>query len=90
MFTVVIGERQVRCGISRAALIEACDCNQMNDRDCLPEFLRSRLRIEAIAAAIFAERPEGVTGTLNIWADDVTHPPAAPAAAKSLAHLANG
>ena len=88
IFMLSLDGRQVRCGISRGAILEACNSRYMRDRDFLPGFHSTRPRIEALAMAIFAERPEGVTGTLNIWADDVFDPPAAPAAAQVLAQRA--
>ncbi len=90
MFTVVVAGRRVHCGISRGALQEACGPRHMRDPDFLPGFERERRRIEAIAVAVAAIRPEGVTGMLHIWADDVTDPPSGPAASRCALHAGHG
>ena len=80
-FELEIAGRTVPCAISRAALQEISGRHHIASGDLLRRFAEGRDRIERVAAGIFAVRPESVTGTLRIWADDVDDPPSAPAIA---------
>lgn len=71
----------VPCAISRGALEALTGASFIAPRDILTRFAEQRTRIEDLARSIFAIRPESVTGTLNIWSDDVETPPDAPARA---------
>jgi hypothetical protein len=87
LFELEIAGTAVPCAISRAALQEICGCHHIASGDLLRRFTEGRERIEKIAAGIFAVRPESVTGTLRIWADDVDDPPSAPAVACQAAQV---
>jgi uncharacterized protein DUF1488 len=82
LFEIELAGRPVACAISRAALQELSGCHYIASSDLLRRFADGRDRIEEIATGIFAMRPESVTGTLHIWADDITDPPLAPAVAR--------
>ena len=81
LFEIEIGGKPIACAISGGALQEISGCHHIATRDLLRRFTDGRDRIEAIAARILATRPESVTGTLHIWADDIDDPPSAPAVA---------
>jgi hypothetical protein len=81
LFEIEVAGRLVACAISRAALQEVSGCHHIASGDLLRRFADGRDRIEEIATHIFAVRPESVTGTLHIWADDITDPPTAPGVA---------
>ena len=87
LFQIEVGGQPVACAISRAALEEVCGGRYIAAGDLLRRFADGRDRIEAIAAGIFAVRPNSVTGTLHIWADDIDDPPSAPAVAKHIAEV---
>jgi hypothetical protein len=87
LFEIEIAGRPVVCAISRAALQELSGCHHIASGDLLRRFADGRDRIEEIAASIFAIRPESVTGTLHIWADDIDDPPSAPAVARQAAEV---
>jgi hypothetical protein len=87
LFEMEIAGRPVACAISRAALQELSGCHHIASGDLLRRFANGRGRIEEIASGIFATRPENVTGTLHIWADDIDDPPSAPAVASQLAEV---
>jgi hypothetical protein len=66
---------QVPCAISRLAL-EVVSGERFYGRiELLAGFKRSRKRIEAFATRKWHARPDGVSGRLNLWADDVEDPP---------------
>lgn len=81
LFEIEVAGRPVACAISRAALQELSGCHYITSTDLLRRFANARARIEQIAVSIFAHRPESVTGTVHIWADDIDDPPSAPAVA---------
>lgn len=87
LFEMELAGRSVACAISRAALQELSGCHHIASSDLLCRFAAGRDRIEEIAISIFATRPENVTGTLRIWADDIDEPPSAPAVARQLAEI---
>src|ERR1700760_1579405 len=82
LFEMEIAGKLVPCAISRAALQELSGCHHIASSDLLRRFANERDRIEEIATTIFAIRPENVTGTLHIWADDIDDPPSGPAVAR--------
>lgn len=82
LFDIEVAGRPVACAISRGALQELSGCHHIASSDLLRRFADGRDRIEEIATSIFAIRPESVTGTLHIWADDIDDPPSAPAVAR--------
>jgi|SRR4051794_4097497 hypothetical protein len=87
LFEIEVAGRPVACAISRVALQEVSGCHHIASGDLLRRFADGRDRIETIAANILAVRPEGVAGTLHIWADDVDDPPSAPAVARQVAEV---
>jgi hypothetical protein len=87
LFEIEIAGTPVDCAISRAALQEISGCYYIASGDLLRRFAGGRDRIEEVAASIFAARPEGVTGRVNIWADDIYDPPSAPAVARQTAEI---
>jgi hypothetical protein len=87
LFEIEVAGRPVACAISCAALQELSGCHHIAPSDLLRRFAAGRERIEEIAARIFAMRPESITGTLHIWADDIYDPPSAPAVARLVAGI---
>jgi hypothetical protein len=87
LFEIEVAGTPVACAISRAALQELSGRRHIASTDLLRRFADGRERIEEIAASIFAIRPESVTGTLYIWADDIDDPPPAPAVACQTAEV---
>jgi Protein of unknown function (DUF1488) len=87
LFQIEVAGKPVVCAISRAALQELSGCYHIASSDLLRRFAEGRDRIEEIAIRIFAIRPESVTGTLHIWADDIDDPPSAPAIACQAAEV---
>jgi Protein of unknown function (DUF1488) len=85
LFKIEIAGEPVACAISRAALQEVSGCHHIASNDLLRRFAEGRDRIEKIATDIFVMRPESVTGTLNIWVDDIDDPPSAPGVARQAA-----
>lgn len=85
LFEIDVAGRPVACAISRAALQELSGCRYIASGEVLRRFADGRDRIEEIATNIFAVRPESVTGTLHIWADDINDPPSATAVAHQAA-----
>jgi hypothetical protein len=83
LFETNVAGRPVPCAISRAALQELSCCRHIASGDMLRRFADGRDRIEEIATNVFAVKPESVTGTLHIWADDIINPPTAVAVAHS-------
>jgi hypothetical protein len=81
-FEIEIDGTPIACAISLGALQEISGCRYIKSSDLLRRFADARDRIEQIAATIFAVRPDSVTGTLHIWADDIYDPPTAPATAR--------
>jgi Protein of unknown function (DUF1488) len=80
-FEIEIEGTPIACAISRGALQEISGARHIASGDLPRRFASHRDRIEEIARKIFARRPEGVAGTLHIWADDIDDPPSAPAVA---------
>jgi hypothetical protein len=84
-FEIEIEGRPIACAISRGALQEISGSRHIASGDLLRRFASHRDQIEQIARKIFAGRPEGVAGTLHIWADDIDDPPSEPAVATQAA-----
>ena len=84
-FEIEVAGTSVACAISRVALQELSGCHHIASGDLVRWFADGRDRIEKIAINIFAMRPEGVTGTLHIWVDDIDDPPSAPPVARQVA-----
>ena len=76
-FDIEVAGDLVSCALSRGALHEVSGRHHIAQADLLRHFQENRVRIEAIAASIFALRSAGVTGTLHIWADDIEDLPTA-------------
>ena len=72
-----------RSRVSRCKRLSGC--HHIASGDLVRWFADGRDRIEKIAINIFAMRPEGVTGTLHIWVDDIDDPPSAPPVARQVA-----
>ena len=87
LFEIEAAGRPVACAISRAALQELSGCHHIASGDLLRRFADGRDRIEELATRIFAIRPENVTGTLHIWADDIDDPPPPPTVACQAAEV---
>ena len=84
LFTIEVDGQHVPCAISRAALEELGGGRYVRNGDLLVSFSNSRARITEIAVAILNDRPQSITGRVNIWADDVSDPPSAPACASQM------
>jgi hypothetical protein len=82
LFQIEVAGRAISCAISRVALQELSGCRHIRSSDLLRRFADGRERIEEIATNIFAVRPDGVTGTLHIWADDIDDPPSGTVVAR--------
>src|SRR5689334_19277013 len=87
MFEIEVAGQPVACAISSGALQELSGCRHIASGDLLRRFTAGRSQIEEIAASIFAIRPESVTGTLHVWADDIDDPPSAPTGARQTAEV---
>lgn len=85
LFTLEIDGGEVSCAISRDALQVLGGGRFVRNGDLLGSFAQSRKRITEIAVEMLRTRPESITGTVSIWADDIDEPPAAPAVAAQAA-----
>jgi hypothetical protein len=85
LFDMIVGDAHIACSISQGALQELSETRSFRPEDFRRAFTKARRRIERIAHEKFCARPDGIFGTLNIWADDLDDlPPAsAPVAARS-------
>ncbi len=83
LFDIADGEDLVPCAISRMALEDVSGARCFKPADMLKSFAKVRARIEALALEKLRLRPDGVTGRLSLWSDDVTETPTGevPAAA---------
>ncbi|WP_137127702.1 DUF1488 family protein [Roseomonas sp. HF4] len=78
------GGGQVRCAISRLALLAVSGGGSLRTMDLLRRFAAARPRIEAAAQARLRERAGPPLGLLHIWEEDVTDPsPAAPTVSRT-------
>lgn len=79
LFELADEGRQIACAISLTALQDLGEQRCFKPADLLRRFATARARIEAIALDKSRARPEGVSGLLNIWSDDIGDPPPASA-----------
>ncbi len=75
LFEIEAGGHSVACAISITALQDLSGRRSFKPAELLRLFMESRDRIEAVAHTKWRTRPQGVTGLLNIWSDDVEDPP---------------
>lgn len=71
MFEITAGNEQIPCAISRAALEEISETRCFRAADLLRCFAGARGRIERLALEKLSARPDGSSGRLNLWADDM-------------------
>jgi len=83
LFEITDGNGQIPCAISRAALEEISERRCFSAADLLGCFANARGRIETLALEKLRARPDGISGRLSLWADDVDFVPpgGAPVAA---------
>jgi hypothetical protein len=83
LFDITDGNELVPCAISRMALEDVSGGRCFKPVDMLKSFEKVRPRIEALALEKLRMRPDGVTGRLSLWSDDVIEVPtgSVPAAA---------
>jgi hypothetical protein len=84
LFEIGVGTDVLDCAISRMALEDISTGMCFKPADMLKCFLKSREQIETLALEKLRRRPEGVSGRLSLWSDDVDDPPtgSVPAAAQ--------
>jgi hypothetical protein len=75
LFEIKDDSGEVLCSISRLALEVVSDGRFFRPVELLAGFKKSRKRIEEAAIRKWHARPEGVSGRLHLWADDVEDPP---------------
>ncbi len=75
LFEIVVGQDHIPCAISRGALeeISGVFCNKT--ATSLSCFMRARPRIEILALEKLRSRPDGVSGRITLWVDDLDFPP---------------
>jgi hypothetical protein len=71
LFEVAQGGGSVTCAISLGALQDLGGRRHFRPADLLRCFEEARGRIAAVALRKLRARPEGASGLVNIWADDV-------------------
>lgn len=83
LFEITDGVGRVPCAISRMALEDIGERRLFKPADLLGCFAKARDRIEGLALEKLQARPDGVSGRLSLWADDVDASPTGdiPAAA---------
>ena len=75
LFEIKDGNEQIPCAISRAALEEISERRCFGAADLLGCFTYARGRIERLALEKLRARPDGVSGRVNLWADDMDFVP---------------
>jgi hypothetical protein len=75
LFEISDGGELFPCAISRMALEDIAGGRCFKPADMLKSFARVRSRIETLALEKLRVRPEGVTGRLSLWSDDVIEQP---------------
>jgi hypothetical protein len=75
LFDIINENEIVPCAISRMALEDVSGGRCFKPADMLKSFEKVRARIEALALEKLRVRPEGVTGRLSLWSDDVIEVP---------------
>jgi hypothetical protein len=80
---IIDGNEHIPCATSRAALEEISERRCFGAADLLGCFANARGRIERLALEKVRARPDGISGRLSLWADDVDFvpPDGAPVAA---------
>ena len=71
LFEITDGNEQIQCAISRGALEEISERRCFRTADLLGCFTNARGRIERLALEKLRARPDGISGRLSLWADDV-------------------
>ena len=84
LFEITAGDERIPCAISRAALEEINDRRCVRAADLLRCFANARERIECLALEKLRARPDGISGRLSLWVDDVDRLP--PAGASAVAY----
>ena len=75
LFDITDGNEQIPCAISRAALEQISERRCFKTSDLLGCFANARGRIETLALEKLRARPDGISGRLSLWADDVDFVP---------------
>jgi hypothetical protein len=79
LFDITDRNEQIPCAISRAALEQISERRCFKTADLLGCFAKARGRIETLALEKLRARPDGISGRLSLWADDVDFvPPCGP------------
>jgi hypothetical protein len=81
LFEISVGDERTPCAISRAALEEISERRCLSAADLLRCFANARERIERLALEKLTVRPDGISGRLNLWVDDVDRLPPSGASA---------
>ena len=83
LFEIIDGHEQIPCAISRAAMEEISERRCFGAADLLVCFANAHEQIERLALEKLRARPDGISGRLSLWADDVDFVPpgGAPVAA---------
>jgi hypothetical protein len=78
--------QSIACAISRGALEELAGLRHLNSAELLRCFAEVRGRIELMALDRLRARPQGESGLLGIWADDLHDlpPSSAPVAVRQM------
>jgi hypothetical protein len=85
LFDVLFAGEQIPCAISRMALEDIAERHVGGTAELLSCFASARERIEGIALEKLQARPDGVSGRLSLWVEDVDDP--SPEGAAGAAHL---
>jgi hypothetical protein len=75
VFEINDGNERISCAISRAALEAISERRCFRSADLLGCFVNARVRIERLALEKLRARPDGISGRLSLWADDVEFGP---------------
>jgi hypothetical protein len=75
LFDITDGNEQIPCAISWAALEQISERRCFKTADLLGCFANARGRIETLALEKLRARPDGISGRLSLWADDVDFVP---------------
>jgi hypothetical protein len=79
LFEITDGSDQIPCAISRAAIEAISERRCYRTADLLGCFASAWARIERLALEKLRARPDGFSGRLSLWADDVDFVPPAGA-----------
>ena len=71
IFEIYDGNERISCAISRAALEAISERRCFRSADLLGCFVNARVRIERLALEKLRARPDGISGRLSLWEDDV-------------------